>query len=161
VLQPVIQFGTAIHGESFSGGALNRVQKLRRVGNNVSVLRKNWKSTDWILANRGVPTGVAAVTAGQVVPIVNSAIPVVASQTIDAFDSWRSRHMRGTEPQVQRRGGANLNLGEQPQEPITLHLRNSPRLAGSKHARGFPPAKLECPGDGALQPRSTPDDWFD
>jgi hypothetical protein len=41
VLQPVIQFGTAIHGESFSGGALNRDQKLRRVGNNVSVLRKN------------------------------------------------------------------------------------------------------------------------
>jgi hypothetical protein len=43
VLQPVIQFGTAIHGESFSGGALNRVQKLRRVGNNVSVLRKNFQ----------------------------------------------------------------------------------------------------------------------
>ena len=29
VLQPVIQFGTAIHGKSFSGGALNRCQKLR------------------------------------------------------------------------------------------------------------------------------------
>jgi hypothetical protein len=34
VLQPVIQirqFGTAIHGEGFSGGALNRVQKPLRV----------------------------------------------------------------------------------------------------------------------------------
>jgi hypothetical protein len=28
VLQPVIQLGTAIHGESFSGGALNGAQKL-------------------------------------------------------------------------------------------------------------------------------------
>ncbi len=28
VLQPVIQFGTAIHGKVFSGGALNGVQKL-------------------------------------------------------------------------------------------------------------------------------------
>jgi hypothetical protein len=67
VLQPVIQFGTAIHGESFSGGALNRVQKLRRVGNNVSVLRKNWKSAIWILANKGLLARVAAVTQGQVV----------------------------------------------------------------------------------------------
>jgi len=31
VLQPVIQFGTAIHGKSFSGGALNRTQKLMHV----------------------------------------------------------------------------------------------------------------------------------
>jgi hypothetical protein len=31
VLQPVIQLGTAIHGKSFSGGALNGVQKLLRV----------------------------------------------------------------------------------------------------------------------------------
>jgi hypothetical protein len=28
VLQPVIQLRTAIHGKSFSGGALNRAQKL-------------------------------------------------------------------------------------------------------------------------------------
>ena len=31
VLQPVIQLGTAIHGKSFSGGALNRFQKLLHV----------------------------------------------------------------------------------------------------------------------------------
>ena len=31
MLQPVIQFGTAIHGKSFSGGALNRFQKLLHV----------------------------------------------------------------------------------------------------------------------------------
>jgi hypothetical protein len=28
VQQPVVQLGTAIHGDSFSGGALNRAQKL-------------------------------------------------------------------------------------------------------------------------------------
>lgn len=74
MLQPVIQFGTAIHGESFSGGALNRVQKLRRVGNNVSVLRKNWKSTDWILANQGVRSCVTVITTRQVVRFMNSAL---------------------------------------------------------------------------------------
>ena len=39
VLQPVIQFGTAIHGKSFSGGALNRIQKLLHVGIFLSVQR--------------------------------------------------------------------------------------------------------------------------
>ena len=38
VQQPVVQFGTAIHGKSFSGGALNRVQKLLHVANLLSVL---------------------------------------------------------------------------------------------------------------------------
>jgi hypothetical protein len=37
--QPVIQFGTAIHGKSFSGGASNRFQKLMHVGNFLSVQR--------------------------------------------------------------------------------------------------------------------------
>jgi hypothetical protein len=36
--QPVIQFGTAIHGKSLSGGALNRVQKLLHVVILLSVL---------------------------------------------------------------------------------------------------------------------------
>jgi hypothetical protein len=40
MLQPVIQFGTAIHGKSLSGGALNRIQKLLHVLNPLSVLRK-------------------------------------------------------------------------------------------------------------------------
>jgi hypothetical protein len=40
VLQPVIQFGTAIHGKSLSGGALNRVQKLLHVVDLLSVLSK-------------------------------------------------------------------------------------------------------------------------
>jgi hypothetical protein len=40
VLQPVVQFGTAIHSQSFSGGALNEVQKLRQVGKILSVQRK-------------------------------------------------------------------------------------------------------------------------
>jgi len=31
VLQPVVQFGAAIHGKVFSGGALNGVQKLLHV----------------------------------------------------------------------------------------------------------------------------------
>ncbi|MGD0733348.1 MAG: hypothetical protein ABR956_18940 [Terracidiphilus sp.] len=35
--QPVIQFGTAIHGKSLSGGALNRVQKLLHVVNFLSI----------------------------------------------------------------------------------------------------------------------------
>jgi hypothetical protein len=39
VLQPVIQLGTAIHGKSLSGGALNRVQKLLHVRNLLSVQR--------------------------------------------------------------------------------------------------------------------------
>jgi hypothetical protein len=37
VKQPVIQLGTAIHGKSFSGGALNGVQKLLRAHNFLSV----------------------------------------------------------------------------------------------------------------------------
>jgi hypothetical protein len=40
MLQPVIQFGTAIHGKSLSGGALNRIQELLHVLNPLSVLRK-------------------------------------------------------------------------------------------------------------------------
>ena len=39
VLQPVVQLGTAIHGKSFSGGALNGVQKLLHVANLLSVQR--------------------------------------------------------------------------------------------------------------------------
>jgi hypothetical protein len=39
VLQPVIQFGTAIHGKSFSGGTLNCVQKFLHVLDPLSVLR--------------------------------------------------------------------------------------------------------------------------
>ena len=41
VLQPVVQFGTAIHGKSFSGGALNRVQKLLHVVDLLSVPAAN------------------------------------------------------------------------------------------------------------------------
>src|SRR5208337_4872856 len=41
VLQPVIQSGTAIYGKSFSGGALNGVQKSLRVQATLSVCRKN------------------------------------------------------------------------------------------------------------------------
>ena len=37
MLQPVIQFGTAIYGKSFSGRALNRFQKLMHVANPFSV----------------------------------------------------------------------------------------------------------------------------
>jgi hypothetical protein len=65
VLQPVVQFGTAIHGKHLSGGALNRVQKLLHVGNFLSVQRKTCESTTWILTNRGVRGGVAAVTSGK------------------------------------------------------------------------------------------------
>ncbi len=36
--QPVVQFWTAIHGKNFSGGTLNRFQKLLHVGNILSVL---------------------------------------------------------------------------------------------------------------------------
>jgi hypothetical protein len=39
MLQPVVQFRTAIHGKSFSGSALNRIQKLWHVRNLLSVLR--------------------------------------------------------------------------------------------------------------------------
>jgi hypothetical protein len=37
VLQPVFQLGTAIYGKSFSGGALNGVQKPLRVQATLSV----------------------------------------------------------------------------------------------------------------------------
>jgi hypothetical protein len=40
MLQPVIQFGTAIHGKSFSGGALDRTQKLLHDVDILSVLRE-------------------------------------------------------------------------------------------------------------------------
>ena len=39
VLQPVVQFGTAIHGKGLSGGASNRFQKLVHVENPLSVQR--------------------------------------------------------------------------------------------------------------------------
>jgi hypothetical protein len=52
VPQPVIQLGTAIHGKSFSGGALNRAQKLLHC---VDILflkkRKKRSSSVGILAN--------------------------------------------------------------------------------------------------------------
>ena len=41
VLQPVVQFGTAIHGNGFSGSALNCFQKLMHVLIPLSVQRKN------------------------------------------------------------------------------------------------------------------------
>ena len=44
MLQPVIQFGTAIHGKGFSGGALNRFQKLMHVSE--SPLRPALKNVD-------------------------------------------------------------------------------------------------------------------
>jgi hypothetical protein len=62
VLQPGIQFGTAIHGESFSGGALNGIQKPLHVGNPFSVQHKKNVFTVWILANWADAAGVAAVT---------------------------------------------------------------------------------------------------
>jgi hypothetical protein len=37
--QPVIQLGTAIHSKGFSGGALNRSQKLMHVSNLLAVQR--------------------------------------------------------------------------------------------------------------------------
>jgi hypothetical protein len=40
VLQPVIQSGTAIYGKSFSGGALNGVQKPLRVQATLSVVEE-------------------------------------------------------------------------------------------------------------------------
>ena len=40
VQQPVIQFGTAIHGKSFSGGALNGFQKLLHAAHFVSPSRQ-------------------------------------------------------------------------------------------------------------------------
>ena len=53
VLQPVIQFGTAIHGKSLSGGALNRFQKLVHAANLLSVQQSNVGDLSlWILANR-------------------------------------------------------------------------------------------------------------
>jgi hypothetical protein len=41
VLQPVIQPGTAIYGKSFSGSALNGLQKPLRVQTTLSVCGKN------------------------------------------------------------------------------------------------------------------------
>jgi hypothetical protein len=41
VLQPGVQFGTAIHGKSFSGGALNGAQKLLHDWNLHSTQRSN------------------------------------------------------------------------------------------------------------------------
>jgi hypothetical protein len=41
VLQPVVQFRTAIHGNGLSGSALNCVQKLMHVLKPLSVLRMN------------------------------------------------------------------------------------------------------------------------
>ena len=68
VLQPVIQFGTAIHGNGFSGSALNCFQKLVHVFNPLSVQRKIRRKMKVvsvrILANRSVEPRVAAVTCG-------------------------------------------------------------------------------------------------
>jgi hypothetical protein len=62
VLQPVVQFGTAIHGKSLSGGALNGVQKLLLVQEILSAQRKKACYPVWILANKAATPGVAAVT---------------------------------------------------------------------------------------------------
>jgi hypothetical protein len=66
VLQPVIQFGTAIHGKGLSGGALNGVQKHLRVQKFTSpssrkVQMKSAVSVR-ILANGAICNPVAAVT---------------------------------------------------------------------------------------------------
>jgi hypothetical protein len=66
MLQPVIQLGTAIHGKRFSGGALNRVQKLLHSVDILSIRsiqRKKQGCTLRILANWGAAVRVAAVTA--------------------------------------------------------------------------------------------------
>jgi hypothetical protein len=43
VVQPVIQFGTSIHGKSLSGGAPNRGQKLLAFAHSLSIPReKKW-----------------------------------------------------------------------------------------------------------------------
>jgi hypothetical protein len=65
VLQPDVQggqFGTAVHGKSFSGGACDRVQKLRHAVNFLSVQIKIGLSSQWILTNKRAPSCVAAVT---------------------------------------------------------------------------------------------------
>jgi hypothetical protein len=65
VLQPVIQFGTAIHGKNLSGGVLNRCQKLLHVTHFVSVTGlKRANVSKGILANRTMQALVAAVTRG-------------------------------------------------------------------------------------------------
>jgi len=44
VVQPVIQFGTAIHGKSFSGSGLNGAQKPQRVQKITSPSNKKCES---------------------------------------------------------------------------------------------------------------------
>jgi hypothetical protein len=71
VQQPVIQFGAAVNGKSFSGGILNRGQKLLRFAHSLSVPRVKRVNefsemaccSKGILANRAVVPGVAVVTA--------------------------------------------------------------------------------------------------
>ena len=66
MLQPVIQLGTAIHCKGFSGGAMNRVQKLMHVSNLLSVQRSKGLCTVRILTNWALAACVAAVTQCQV-----------------------------------------------------------------------------------------------
>jgi hypothetical protein len=64
MLQPVIQLGAAIHCKGFSGGALNRFQKLMHVSNLLTVLREKSRNTIGILANRPIRLGVTSATPG-------------------------------------------------------------------------------------------------
>jgi hypothetical protein len=62
VQQPVIQFGSAVHGKSLSGSALNRFQKLMHSVCHLSVQRKESLHTVQILANQTLKDDVAAIT---------------------------------------------------------------------------------------------------
>ena len=94
VLQPVIQFGTAIHGKSFSGGALNRIQKLLHVAN--SFLRpalKNRCSSTRILANEAVQDGVAAVTGAKRAAMQRDGCRVLTELIRSAEGTLRDGHL--------------------------------------------------------------------
>jgi hypothetical protein len=96
MLQPVIQLGTAIHGKSFSGGALDRAQKLLHC---VDILflkkRKKRSSSVGILAN---PHG-GGLRGGDHTELA----PLAAGKRVVFADSCRRRHLAAHEAAIRGR----------------------------------------------------------
>jgi hypothetical protein len=106
VLQPVIQFGTAVHGKGLSGGTLNRVQEPLRAQINPLRPAKNYEIDVMVflrsLANSPVSNTVAAVT-GRLI--------ACSTAWVNRLDSYRQRHMDNLHVRAIDHSATNLNLG--------------------------------------------------
>ena len=102
VLQPVVQFRTAIHGKSLSGGALNRVQKLLHVAISSPSCAKSWLNTVPILTSPAAAPRVAQVTSdhsGLLSGTVKEIRPEIGigitqrRRQVNSADSYPPRHI--------------------------------------------------------------------